>query len=132
LAINHSNLFNRSKDNKADLCLRQIGSVLEHCPITGIKKIRQVAVLPKTLKRFATCLAPQQLLFSNINPLKEDLFPLGQLLTKERCFLTFEVPRVKPHGLDHMIENPRSRASRNLRSIIYLFVLANPAAELRG
>jgi hypothetical protein len=32
-----------------------------------LKKIRQVAFLPKTLKRFATCLAPQQLLFSYIN-----------------------------------------------------------------
>ena len=35
LAINHSNQFNRFKDNKADLCLRQMGSVLEHCPTTG-------------------------------------------------------------------------------------------------
>jgi hypothetical protein len=38
LAINHSNQFNRFKDNKADLCDRQIGTVLEHCPTTGIKK----------------------------------------------------------------------------------------------
>jgi hypothetical protein len=54
-----------------------MASVLEHCPITGNKKIRQVAVLPKTLKRFATCLAPQQLLFSYINQSKGDLFFSG-------------------------------------------------------
>jgi hypothetical protein len=63
LAIDHSNQFNRFKDNKADFCDRQMERVLEHCLKTG-KKIRQVAFLPKTLKRFATCLAPQQLLFA--------------------------------------------------------------------
>jgi hypothetical protein len=82
LTIYHSDQFIKSKDNKAALCLCGKGSVLEHCRITGnLKKIRQVAFLPKTLKRFATCLAPQQLLFNYNNQYKGDLFLRQAILT---------------------------------------------------
>jgi hypothetical protein len=96
LSIDHQDLFARPKDKKEEFCVIRKGAVLEHNPIADIgalqkkeKKVRQVATLPKTLKRFTTCLAPQQLLSSYINQLVRDLFLVERNLTNEGCILTF-------------------------------------------